>query len=118
MGIIGGRRAAISSKEKTRSPEPSTQASESPPSERKSRMGVIGGRREKPIDSTGSPSPPLTGQIPRQGEGTDLKAAPERSISPLKVEEPLTEAEKANRKRTELKRQLDQGKGGKKRRKF
>ena len=129
MGIIGGRKPPISSKEKTKSPEPSIQTSATPPSQRKSKLGAIGGRKEKvanPVtaacdhDSTASPTPsPLPmGPASEERAVTDPKAMPKRSVSPSKAEEPLTEAERANLKRIELKRQLDQGKGGKKRRKF
>jgi hypothetical protein len=126
MGIIGGRKPPKGSKEKTMSPEPSVETSQSTPPKGKSKLGAIGGRKAR----TASPPPPPRDDLtasqtasPSPGQGTketmkDQKVAPQRSSTPPKVEDTMTEAERANMKRTELKRQLDEGPGKKKRRKF
>ncbi len=131
MGLIGGRKPANGRKEKTKSPEPLSQTGQTTPSHRNPKLGVIGGRQEKstipltPVrdhDSTASPtpSPPPPPSGPPSGgrRAMDAEAVPKRSIDPSKAEEPLTEAERANLKRVELKRQLDQGAGRKKKRRF
>jgi hypothetical protein len=125
MGIIGGRKPQSTNREKTKSPEVSGEStSRSTPPRGKSRMGAIGGKKDKAAgpsarepDSTASslrsPSEPPSEQLT-----TDQNAEQTRSLSPAKTPEPLTEADRANRKRLELKRQLDQGAGRKKKRKF
>jgi hypothetical protein len=129
MGIIGGRKPQTSSKEKATPPEPSIEMSQSTPSRGKSRLGAIGGTKAR---KTRTASPPPTSRndltasptaSPSPGHATkeskkDKKVAPKCSSTPPKAEDTTTEAEKANMKRIELKRQLDEGARKKKRRKF
>ena len=126
MGIIGGVKAQRSTQEKTKSPKPSAEPGQKMPSRGKSKLGAIGGKTSKATsppprvdDSVKSPtSCPPPGISSKQGPATEPDEGQDRVVTPVKTEEPITEAEKANQKRIELKRQLDQGAGKKKKRKF
>lgn len=126
MGIIGGRKPQSTNTEKTESSEVSGEStSRSTPPRGKSRMGAIGGKKDKAADPSAREPDRTASSIrcppsepPSEQLTTDQNAGQTRSLSPAKTPEPLSEADRANRKRLELKRQLDQGAGKKKKRKF
>ena len=131
IGIIGGRRPPTSSKEQkmqTRSPEPSASTDQSPPPRPRPKLGAIGGQKSRTaslsptasLNPTLSPSPSAPpGVDDAKQRATGAIGAQRRARTPPEMEEPMTEAERANQKRLELKRQLDQrGGGGKKKRRF
>ncbi|ERF72188.1 hypothetical protein EPUS_02980 [Endocarpon pusillum Z07020] len=133
MGIIGGRRPPTSSKEPqmpTQSAEPPAPTKQRTPARPRPKLGAIGGKKSRtaslspaaslsPTVSPGHSAPPPPAVDAKQ-RATGSSGARRRSSTPPKMEEqPMTEAERADQKRLELKRQLDQrGGAGRKKRRF
>ncbi|KAF7506883.1 hypothetical protein GJ744_011124 [Endocarpon pusillum] len=143
MGIIGGRRPPTSSQGQkmmpTRPAEPAAPTDQSTPPRPRPKLGAIGGKKRRtasrsspspaaslsptvsPSPSAPSPPPPPPPPgIDAKQRATGSPGAQTPSRTPPKMEEvPKTEAERADQKRWELKRQLDQrGGGGRKKRRF
>ncbi|KAI7161724.1 hypothetical protein KC352_g26769, partial [Hortaea werneckii] len=127
LGTIGGRKSQGMPQAPTELPGPAN-SQDKTTSPRKSKMGIIGGRKVTGADDNhghvqedasrsrhgigGSPSPA------NDAEESDRARKPQRESPPPPRE---TSREKADRKRLELKRQLESGKNGgatKKKRKF
>ncbi|KKK24312.1 hypothetical protein ARAM_007307 [Aspergillus rambellii] len=126
LGVIGGKkkesRPEPESEPEHVPEEPPRRLSPSPPpassetSKRKplGKLGVIGGKRAKhsPGPSSSTPVPPSPKKEEDEEGGEEIKHNPMPVRSPAPVEQKLkmkeeTEEERANRKREELKRQLE-----------